>query len=48
MVNNDPIIWAMVNSIKQLKAENDQLKQRLDALEKAVNEQSQSIQSEWR
>ena len=32
-VNNDPIIWAMVNSIKELKAENDQLKARVDALE---------------
>jgi hypothetical protein len=28
MVNNDPIIWAMLNAIKELKAENDALKQR--------------------
>jgi hypothetical protein len=33
MVNNDPIIWAMVNAIKELKAENETLRQRLDALE---------------
>ena len=40
MVNNDPIIWAMVNALKQLKAENDQLKGRLDALEQIVNKQN--------
>lgn len=32
-VNNDPIIWAMVNSIKELKAENDALRARIEALE---------------
>lgn len=32
-VNNDPIIWAMVNSIKELKAENDELRARIEALE---------------
>jgi hypothetical protein len=39
-VNNDPVIWTMVNSIKELKTENDQLKKenddikaRLDAIE---------------
>lgn len=40
MVNNDPIIWAMVNAIKELKAENDLLRQRLAALEKIVREQN--------
>ena len=39
MVNNDPIIWAMVNAIKELKAENDSLKQRLESLEKMVGRQ---------
>jgi len=47
MVNNDPIIWAMVNAIKQLKVENDQLKQRLDTLEKMVNKQDRPLQDVW-
>jgi hypothetical protein len=34
LVNNEPIFWAMLNAIKQLKSENDQLKQRLANLEK--------------
>ncbi len=34
MVNNDPIIWAMVNAIKELKAENQLMRERLGALEK--------------
>jgi len=29
MVNNDPIIWMMVNAIKELKAENESLKDQL-------------------
>lgn len=33
VLNNDPIIWAMLNSIKQLKVENEELKDRLDKLE---------------
>ncbi len=37
MVNNDPIIWAMVNAIKELKSENDSLRQRLGALESRIN-----------
>jgi hypothetical protein len=36
MVNNDPIIWAMVNAIKELKAENDTLKQKVEFLEKRL------------
>jgi len=36
MVNNDPIIWAMVNAIKELKSENQLLKERLEALERMV------------
>ncbi|MFB0525699.1 MAG: tail fiber domain-containing protein [Phycisphaerae bacterium] len=47
MVNNDPIILAMVNAIKQLKVENDQLKQRLDTLEKMVNKQDRPLQDVW-
>lgn len=33
VVNNDPIIWTMVNAIKELKAQNEALKERLDKLE---------------
>lgn len=32
-INNDPILWTMLNAVKQLKAENERLRQRLDALE---------------
>lgn len=32
-LNSDPIIWAMLNSIKELKAENDGLKARIEQLE---------------
>jgi alpha-tubulin suppressor-like RCC1 family protein len=38
MVNNDPIIWAMANAIKELKQENDQLRKRLEVLEAAETE----------
>lgn len=33
VVNNDPIIWTMLNSIKELKAQNDDLRARIEALE---------------
>lgn len=33
-LNNDPVIWTMLNAIKELKAENDSLKARVEALEK--------------
>lgn len=33
-LHSDPILWAMLNSIKELKAENDALKARVEALEK--------------
>lgn len=33
MLNNDPIIWAMLNAIKELNAENEELKKRIEALE---------------
>jgi hypothetical protein len=33
VVNNDPIIRTMFNAIKELKAENETLKKRLDRLE---------------
>jgi hypothetical protein len=36
VLNNDPIMWTMLNAIKELKAENDSLKHRLDQLEKRV------------
>ena len=35
-VNNDPIIWAMVNAIKELKAENEELKKKVNELEKKL------------
>jgi hypothetical protein len=48
VVNNDPIIWTMLNAIKQLKAENERLEQketeitelksRLEKLERLINE----------
>ena len=33
MLKSDPVIWAMLNAIKELKAENEELKQRIEALE---------------
>jgi hypothetical protein len=33
MLNSDPIIWAMLNAIKELKAENEVLKKRIERLE---------------
>lgn len=33
VVNNDPIIWTMLNAIKELKGENEALKQRIERLE---------------
>jgi hypothetical protein len=33
MVDNDPIIWAMLNAIKELKSENEELKKRIERLE---------------
>ena len=30
-VQTDPIMWALVNAVKELSAENTALKQRLDA-----------------
>jgi hypothetical protein len=33
MLDGDPILWAMLNSIKELKAENEELKRRIEALE---------------
>jgi len=39
MVNNDPIIWTMVNAMKQLAAENQELKRKIEALERAIQQQ---------
>jgi hypothetical protein len=33
MLNNDPIVWAMLNAIKELKVGNEQLRKRVEALE---------------
>ena len=38
-VNSDPILWAMLNAIKQLKAENDALRARVSALETTTRDQ---------
>jgi hypothetical protein len=46
MLNSDPIIWSMVNAIKELKAENDSLKQRLEALESRIKQGQPATLSE--
>jgi hypothetical protein len=33
LLKSDPIIWAMLNAIKELKAENEELKKRIEVLE---------------
>ena len=43
MVNNDPIIWAMVNAINELRAQNQELMQRLEALEKTMEKNRFSV-----
>ncbi len=35
-VNSEPVTWAMVNAIKELKAENNELRARLAKLEGTV------------
>ncbi|MCC7357224.1 tail fiber domain-containing protein [Candidatus Uhrbacteria bacterium] len=42
-VNNDPIIWASVNSIKQLKSENDELKAKIETLEQRLNKLEEKL-----
>jgi len=40
-INNDPVLWTMLNAIKELKAENDELKTkaaRVEAMEKELAE----------
>ncbi len=32
-LNNDPIIWTMLNAIKELKAENDELRRKLRVMD---------------
>ncbi len=53
MVDNDPIIWAMVNAIKELKGENQELraqnqemKQRLEALERTMEQNKFAVVKE--
>ena len=36
MINNEPIFWAMVNAIKELKEQNQLLKEKVEALEKKL------------
>jgi len=38
LVNNDPVIWAMVNAIQELKTQNEELKQRLAVVERTVRD----------
>ena len=33
MLNSDPIIWAMLNAIKELEAQNQELRRRIEAIE---------------
>jgi len=44
MVNNDPIIWAMVNAIKELKAENESFKQKNHSLERRLEALERKMQ----
>jgi hypothetical protein len=37
-VNNDPIIWTMLNAIKDLKAENDALRHELNTLKERIGQ----------
>jgi len=37
VVNNDPIIWAMLNAIKELKAENDMLRSEVQSIKNTLN-----------
>ena len=53
MLNSDPIIWSMVNAIKELDAQNQELKaqnmelmQRLQALEAAMGQNKLAIAKE--
>jgi hypothetical protein len=41
MVNNDPIIWSMVNAIKELSAQNQELRQELEALKRGMKQDRQ-------
>jgi len=41
MVNNDPIILAMVNAIKELSAQNQELRQELEALKRGMKQDRQ-------
>jgi hypothetical protein len=43
MVNNDPIIWAMLNAIKELKAENDASVKELKAENEALEGRIEAI-----
>jgi hypothetical protein len=43
MVNNDPIVWAMVNAIKELRTENEALKLRLQDLERRIEKREFTV-----
>ena len=44
-VNNDPIIWTMLNAIKELKAENDALKQSHDKTSTQLSQTNAELES---
>lgn len=49
MIDNDPILWTMLNAIKELKAENDQLRTKMqaeqDQLRQQLQEENQSLKN---
>jgi hypothetical protein len=46
MVNNDPIIWTMLNAIKELSAQNEQLRQTVELLENRPAQVVKDLRSE--
>jgi cell shape-determining protein MreC len=44
MVNNDPIILAMFNAIKELKAENEQLRQQLQTENQGLKKKLEQLE----
>jgi hypothetical protein len=44
-VNNDPILWSIVNAMKQLKAENDRKQAEIDNLQEQLNLLKQRLDS---
>ena len=38
LLNNEPILWSMLNAIKELKAENDALREEVNALKQRIGQ----------